>query len=97
MNHRIPQANEVGFGPQGPKSKMAAMFVRGFSNFFPIAPILVILVSKVYFWGAANPMSPFLSPYDKQGCQFWPAGLPDYEFWAYLRVLFITLVLIDLE
>ena len=47
MNHRIPQAKEVGFGRQGPKSKMAAMFVRGFSNFYPIAPILFILVSKV--------------------------------------------------
>jgi hypothetical protein len=47
MNHRIPQANEVVFERQGPKSKMAATFVRGFSNFFPIAPILVILVSKV--------------------------------------------------
>ena len=35
------------FGLQGPKSNMAATGVGGRANFFPITPILVILVSKV--------------------------------------------------
>ena len=43
----------------GSKSKMAAKVVDGSANFFPNAPIFNILVSKVMFWGAANPMNLF--------------------------------------
>ena len=48
----------------GSKSKMAAKVVGGFSNFFPIAPIVPILVSKVRFLGTGNRLRPFSNTSD---------------------------------
>ena len=49
------------------------------------------------FLGMANSMKPFSNLCDQQGCQFFLTGLPDRQFLPCFRVLFITLVLINVE
>ena len=44
----------------------------------------MILVSFLPKLRSRNPMKPFRTVYEQQGCQICPPGLPDSHFWLYL-------------